>query len=787
MRLKHTQLFPSISIYSIIFTAVSQTSAAANYSIFSEIMYKIAELNTGTGKRRDIASAVFLSQPDANKEKVAGRLFGLLEIQPADSLSPALLEMIWQNLKNNYYQNEKIFLLERLSTLKVDHIFEAATAKTNKDFGAYLQEKKIRFNYQNLRATIGVLHNDYLYFANTGTNKLLLWSPHRAGQGRQLINLNKPVAEESGPEGEKKIFYYSLAGKIPDNSFLLLANEALLEYLSENQLEQIITALPPASAVAQIKNLLANVNSYVPFNALLVKKTALMESAPISTPATADNSLAKLRRTEKNTDKFLSPSGLFSGQKIESWWKKIWPSVRGRQTSSPPALVLKERIILKKRPWFGHVAAGFRQSARLAANLFFRLLSLGTLLWRAARVSAWPAGIKKIPAGTIALIRSLAAFLRVLRKPYKIALAVLALVIIFLGQNIWLMRQKNNELQKQEEFLTLSGQIEQKQNQADASLLYNNDEGAMKLFAEIDSLLQALPAGLPETEKKREEFTRKYNEQLEKLRRVVRLKEEKKIIDLKEKMPSAAPDNLVFIGPAGKLIAADTAANTLHVIDPEKQSSLTAAGGEPFGSYGLRADNRQNLAFYFFNSQILELNTSDNQISLAPIKINRPAAEFTGLAEYNGRLYLLNPAAGQIYRHNRLSKGYDEGTGWLEEKNDLSKAVDIGIDGHIYLLKQDGQIIKLLRGRTSDFKQGLVDPPIQAAVRLIVSADQPYLYVFEPSAFRLIVYDKDGEFLTQYTLDQFTDLKDVALDEKGKNLYVLNGTAVYGLKLEHIK
>ena len=77
-----------------------------------------------------------------------------------------------------------------------------------------------------------------------------------------------------------------------------------------------------------------------------------------------------------------------------------------------------------------------------------------------------------------------------------------------------------------------------------------------------------------------------------------------------------------------------------------------------------------------------------------------PAPLFKNIATYQNRIYLLDPARNQIWRHplNGLGEGYLPGIlPWKLKPGDVdvSDGVDLTIDGRVFVLNRDGTILRL--------------------------------------------------------------------------------------------
>lgn len=80
--------------------------------------------------------------------------------------------------------------------------------------------------------------------------------------------------------------------------------------------------------------------------------------------------------------------------------------------------------------------------------------------------------------------------------------------------------------------------------------------------------------------------------------------------------------------------------------------------------------------------------------------LSQPLADGDGEGElFDGNYYWLDPADDQVLRFGSDDYG-DRPRHWIEDGNevDLSLAVDIAVDGHVFLLQPNGQILDLYKG-----------------------------------------------------------------------------------------
>ena len=233
---------------------------------------KIAPIILNSGKANGF-SDVFIAQPDSLKETLAGKIFIIAEISGKKTDGRKILNFLISSLDDNYYNDEKILLRDKIEGLKIENIFEAAIAKTNKNLNEFLASEKIKLNTAATNLTVGVIFENKLYFSSFGKNRALLI--YRHGEQYEVINVEANAAEvDTGKETNDKdhatprqpsFFSSVISGEIPAGSYFVFSSEAMPEYISNRDLISIISKLPPIVAAEQIKNILAKINSFIPF------------------------------------------------------------------------------------------------------------------------------------------------------------------------------------------------------------------------------------------------------------------------------------------------------------------------------------------------------------------------------------------------------------------------------------------------------------------------------------------------------------------------------------------
>ncbi|MFA4834274.1 MAG: hypothetical protein WC619_05580 [Patescibacteria group bacterium] len=786
--------------------------------------YKIISLILSSAQNPDSTSEVFIAQPDANKEALAGKLFALVEINSRRSEALKIINFLINALNHNYYQNEKIILRERISTLKVEHIFETSLAKTNKELVDFLEREKINIPLAAFNIAVGIVYENELHFSNLGKNRCLLIYKHREepkaasgkvrsaarpqpevsykiadiGQSKKTQAItsggkSKGAAPQTG--GAIKLFSNIISGVIPTGGYFLFTNETLPEYLSSKQLVDIITKLPPASAIEQIKNILSGVNAYVSFLGILIKNTAGLKVAAEREPTaevSAKDSISRLNSTEEKTEKLLMPSGLINFKK----WLKI-PGLISAKIKTPDSAARNKKIFLikdkiffkKKQTWiFG------KKIILLLRDILANLLRLLIFLFRAL-TNKEQAGIL---AETIAeKIRSsrenikekgrqIYGWVKGLNKKNKIFLAAAVACLLLFIISLSFTGVKNKMEAEKIALNDLVQTVEQKQNQVDAHLLYNNEEGAKTILDELKGLIEKLPQ---ETDAQKEYYGKiaeKNNQQLEKIRHIVKIETGAELADFSKLNSQTKISNIILAG--NKIYAGDGTQKTVYTLDLSKNlvTAITDLNQPIKDLLYPVLDNNKNI-YYFNDNSIIQLKTETEEISNLTIDLPAARESIVAATGYNNLLYFLEKKDGQIYRYRKAEGGFSSKEKWMKDKADFSKATSFSIDGQVYVLNADGSVLKYLKGEKQDFALKAIDPPLTAATKIIVSPELEYIYILEPASKRLAIFNKAGEFLSQYQFDKLDNLKDFDVDEKGKKIYLLDGTKVYAIDATHFK
>jgi len=168
------------------------------------------------------------------------------------------------------------------------------------------------------------------------------------------------------------------------------------------------------------------------------------------------------------------------------------------------------------------------------------------------------------------------------------------------------------------------------------------------------------------------------------------------------------------------------------------------------------------------------------------------------IAAFSQNMYILESGYRNIYM---FATNPDETTtppiDWVltSVRASLNRAVDMTIDGNIYVLLDDGRVLTFRRGdQVGAFEVPTVDPETETPLAVVGGPMTGYLYVAivdESGEGRVIAMDREGGNVRQLALppgfstgsarvtSPFDDLQDIAVDETAGTLYLINGDGVW--------
>ena len=210
-------------------------------------------------------------------------------------------------------------------------------------------------------------------------------------------------------------------------------------------------------------------------------------------------------------------------------------------------------------------------------------------------------------------------------------------------------------------------------------------------------------------------------------------------------------------------------------------------GDEELIVHGVPFERYQTSLYQMTDNSVVEI-ISGTETSM---KTEDPSGWIAGkdIETYLRFLYVLSPENNQIYKYERFSNRYAAPVEY-NVNGDLAGAIDMAIDGSVYVLKEGGEIVKLFRGEVRPFTIRFAEEDILSGATKIYKVREGNFYFLDPEQAAVVISTDGGatgesSYTRQYLLegDQIGTLRDLYVDPEETRLYVLDEKRVYAIDL----
>jgi hypothetical protein len=242
------------------------------------------------------------------------------------------------------------------------------------------------------------------------------------------------------------------------------------------------------------------------------------------------------------------------------------------------------------------------------------------------------------------------------------------------------------------------------------------------------------------------------------------------------------PTGLVLLGKS--LFTVDSTNNQLISINSAtgEQKNLAILPGNPditeltnFGSGSLSALTS--------NLEIIDQKPNTTKGTRYSLVLPNTNANLAGFVNYNTALYSIDIANNLILKASRQGPAY-KAVSWLKETLKLDSAVDLSVDGSLYVLTNKGEVMKFTQGQRVQLAISAVEPALTSAKKIVADATLQNIYILDPTLKRIVVFTKAGKFVNQYVGDALATTVSLSADEHAKKIYILNGNNIQTINIQ---
>jgi len=358
------------------------------------------------------------------------------------------------------------------------------------------------------------------------------------------------------------------------------------------------------------------------------------------------------------------------------------------------------------------------------------------------------------------------------QKKFFFIAALLLLVAFAINLGVTLHFKKIKQVQAK-----YTGQIKDSQKliaDAESSLLYKDEAGAK-------NFLQKAESTLPDINKLDKPNTDLYSRVFLDLQKVTQ--EMEKIIQVHATDISALSqaENLIKL-PGILGVQTNSQIISYDLTNGKVEDNRLKIQGKIIRSVAL-----SGAVAVIYNGESLKIWNWQDGSTGAAFTQNVPGKDNTvGLAIYstNNRVYLLDKKLGKIFSFTTAgNKQIAKPTvAAISQNDDFSKALDLAIDGSIYVLFENG-ISKYHNGQKTAFGSPALLEPIGHKGKIYTQSDFKYLYILDSLNNRVVVLNKQGGIVETLVNPELNKPSDFAVDEKNKTIYVLNNGSLIKLDM----
>lgn len=168
------------------------------------------------------------------------------------------------------------------------------------------------------------------------------------------------------------------------------------------------------------------------------------------------------------------------------------------------------------------------------------------------------------------------------------------------------------------------------------------------------------------------------------------------------------------------------------------------------------------------------------------IKSDKEWGEIGEMVAFGGNLYLLDRKNNSIWKYIAQDVGFSSRASYLnpDVRISLANSGKMIIDGSVWILADPGTILKFTNGHGESFTfKGLSDN-ISDIATFYTSDEDKNLYILDKHSQRILTFDKDGNYLSQYQWEELKNADNIVVSEEEKKIFVIVKGSIYAIDLK---
>ncbi len=667
---------------------------------------------------------IFVAHEDLVEKSGLGQLFVLIEINSREKGVKEKIKKIIDQVQTDYYSSP---------IPDVEGSLETTCQNLNLNLADIIVKPEIWFKKINI--LIGVFKDDFLAMTSFGQFSGYLM---RSNKVTQILD---STLEDSTPGN---FFAQLTTGEVKIGDVLVLSNYALFDFFSLEKIKEVTTKLKASQSVEQFKNLLKE-NIKVPHVLSLIAKYET-ESFEVENP-------------DEKTQKYLKDlyGSQESMQQLENLEQRTGRTLK---SSARPNLGKIAKSIGSK---FKNNKQDSDRKFKLPKIKKPDLVSLGTIIPKLDKIKD-KFKIKK----EISLEKPVDA--EKPKRSFNWAGIVVILIITFASSLIYLYFNKQYK-EKITSYENILINVNDKKDEAQAALIYQDDEKATNLLNFALNSLDSLPT-------EDEKWQTRANTEQNEIRKLIN-----KINNIYEIQLNEVVD-LESLGSVSQVIRKGDFLYAL--INQDKVYKISLEQKEFSELYtGLNAQkiiNWEDKGFLILNNlnEIYFRHGQENELLNITLDSEHKIAD---LKPYGERIYYLDKTIGAIYKVSQPTETNPNVTVWTQsDKALLSSIKQMSIDGNIWLAN-GGKIVKLFKGEQKEFILSKLENKLGVDLRVYTQEDWKHIYVLDKINGRVLQIDKEGVVHKQLLNEEFKEADNLNINSDESIGWVSVENKIYQIDL----
>lgn len=668
-----------------------------------------------------------------------------------------------------------------------------------------------------LNMLVGCIKDDQIQFAVAGKIGAQIF--YQEPTGYQTMDLIKNYMEENNAD---VLFSNLITGSIQPDNYLLFNTANVYDFLTVDRLQKIVAGQDPTESTAHLEKVLSAIENTLAYGGLLISRPSVLplkKEDDNRLRLASESSIRKLLNKEKETASILSPS--FWAAFSQLFGAKKPAKKAGTAAENQPAATLAKQKEIKTirhitaiynrlNLWRVKIKNGWTIFAGTLSALFRRFLLFIFKLTRQADsdrlreqyktahkpilteshewLLATPDdanylnGLKLRGRRVVSILPRTAGLFKssflALTWKRRLLLSAFVILISLLLISLGASRYYSNKKISEENYNTLVNEIKANLDEAESSLLYTNEDHALQLLKQIRAQLGTFPRNSANRKRMFDNLTagtENLAKELQRLSAVVPTTE----ADLTGQ--NLTPTGFYLLDGSFTLFTAGSSTITIY---DRKNKTLTPTEANISG-FKLATELKDNTILILdASNRLWQFNPANRAWETKEITWPGGGLQIKTLNVYNNRLYAVDATSQQILKFNPTNTGWGKSVNWLTATGlNLGDVNDMAIDSAIYLAKNNGEVWKMENNQKQNWNLNSLEPKLLSATKIYTQNGSDKFFILDAQSKRVVIWNKkDNKLIAQYTSPDFHNLQDIAVNEKEKKIYLLDGIKVVSIR-----